>query len=457
MAWLKFFFVFFIVQSCFAKFLSLTQAIDIALKKNPNLINARIDRTAQKYSIKVSEQEFKPNYFFEAFANTMEEKNRRIVERSRIFQMIQDSATLHPYVNYKNTYGTEVKMSSTFNSRHDFLPQLHITQNFIRGFDPKINSTTLDNTIDQNQIDIIALNLETATIISDTIKAYLDIVSSDQEINAALRSLKISRDEVKRSMILFSKGLDSKKSLDINKIALRQAQSNLSESRSIRKIKVNTLKDLLNITSSAPLVLEDPTQFLMRFYPIPSKESAQRYVLKNNMEYQQLLIQKRQNERLLAKAKDDQKWDLNLETITDLADPQHHSAVSLNLSVPIRDFPRKQLLVNAKVTLRKSQQNIIAKEKQLINEVSDTIDSLKLDLDTMHNQYVEIIRRDELIRLFEKRLQNDQISLFEFNREIFERENDADAYTSTMMKYLGKLIVLNLKMGLTLDQWHVKS
>ena len=75
----------------------------------------------------------------------------------------------------------------------------------------------------------------------------------------------------------------------------------------------------------------------------------------------------------------------------------------------------------------------------------------------MHNQYVEIIRRDELIRLFEKRLQNDQISLFEFNREIFERENDADAYTSTMMKYLGKLIVLNLKMGLTLDQWHVKS
>ena len=30
------------------------------------------------------------------------------------------------------------------------------------------------------------------------------------------------------------------------------------------------------------------------------------------MDYQQLVIQKRQNERLLAKAKDDQKWDLNL-------------------------------------------------------------------------------------------------------------------------------------------------
>ena len=44
------------------------------------------------------------------------------------------------------------------------LYQLHITQNFIR-VDPKVNSTTLDNTIDQNRIDIIALNLETATII----------------------------------------------------------------------------------------------------------------------------------------------------------------------------------------------------------------------------------------------------------------------------------------------------
>ena len=69
---------------------------------------------------------------------------------------------------------------------------------------------------------------------------------------------------------------------------------------------------------------------------------------------------------------------------------------------------------------------------------------------------MKLKRRDELIRLFEKRLQNDQISLFEFEREIFERENDADAYTSTKMQYLGKLIVLYLRMGLTLDQWHVK-
>ena len=235
MAWLKFFFVFFLLQSCFAKFLSLTQAVNIALKKNPDLINARIDRASQEYSVKVSEQEFKPNYFLEAFANTMEEKNRRIVQRTRIFQMIEDSATLHPYVNYKNTYGTAVKVSTTYNSSHEFMPQLHITQNFIRGLDPKVNSTTLDNTIDQNRIDIIALNLETATIISDTIKAYLDIVLSDQEIQAALRSLKISRDKVKRSMILLSKGLDSKKSLAISKISLRQAQSNLSESRSARK------------------------------------------------------------------------------------------------------------------------------------------------------------------------------------------------------------------------------
>ena len=147
---------------------------------------------------------------------------------------------------------------------------------------------------------------------------------------------------------------------------------------------------MLNIDSSEPLVIEDPTEFLMKFYPIPSQENAKRYILKNNMDYQQLVIQKRQNERLLAKAKDDQKWDLNLEAITDLADPQHHSAVSLNLSVPIRDLPRKQQLINAQVNLRKSQQNIIAKEKQLMNEVNDTIESLKLDLDTMHNQSIEI-------------------------------------------------------------------
>ena len=87
-----------------------------------------------------------------------------------------------------------------------------------------------------------------------------------------------------------------------------------------------------------------------------------------------------------------------------------------------------------------------------MNEVNDTIESLKLDLIPCIINIEK--RRDELIRLFE-RLQNDQISLLNL-KEIFERENDADAYTSTKMQYLGKLIVLYLRMGLTLDQWHVK-
>ena len=72
MAWLGLFFVFITIMLC--KIFIIDTSCKYCIEKNLDLINARIDRASQEYSVKVSEQEFKPNYFLEAFANTMEEK-----------------------------------------------------------------------------------------------------------------------------------------------------------------------------------------------------------------------------------------------------------------------------------------------------------------------------------------------------------------------------------------------
>jgi len=438
----------------YAQFIDLNQAIAIAIQKNPTLRDAKLDRTSQKFSLKVTRYAYQPNYFISGQSNLVDENLYDINERT-LLENLEDSSEVSPSVAYKSMMGTELKLHSSISTKEGFVPSVEIRQPLLRGFSPTVNAIPINNAIDQEEINQIAYRATIANVLSETIIAYLEVSESDRLINSALRSIKLSRIEVKKSLIKFSRGLESQKALDTSRVSLDQSLSNLSDTKSTRQTKINQLKDLLNIDVNSPIEVQDVSEQLKALYPIPDESIATKAILRNNPEYQQLLLQHQQTKRAVIKAKDDQKWDLNVSSVTDLINPKK-STVGLHLSIPIGDLNRKKSLIDANVNVRKSDQVIQAKERSLINKVHDTIKSASYDLVTLSNLQRELSRRDALIKALQLRLNNDQISLFDMNREIAEREETADHYSSTLIAYLSKMVILYKDMGLTLGQWHVK-
>lgn len=444
---IRFFLLLFFVHVGHAQILTLTKAIEMALDKNPTLTNATLDRTSQKYSLKVSQQEFDPIFFVSG--------NSVVVEDSE-FTNLQTGTEVGPGGRLRNIYGTEFHINYNYSFEHGVQPVLHLKQHLIRGLNPRANAAALDNAIDQETINVINYQNTIATTISDTVSKYINVIRFKRDIFSAQRSIQVSQREIKILRIKVARGMESKNSLVLKRIGLYNALSNYDLKNSEREIQLNVLKNQIGQFDNRQLELDDNLEKLFKMYPVPTAKQAIQLMLKNDATLLTLELQLKQNKRSLVVAKDNQLWQLDLSTTTDLTDPSDTNA-HLQLHIPFNNRSLKQQVVNANVTIKKTIQSIDSRKRTLINEANQTIKSLEFDINAMKNQQNEITRRKLYVQTLTKRLRNNEISVFELNQQIEDREEAEDSYTSTLIDYLDKLIVLYQRMGLTHRQWHVRT
>lgn len=424
--------------------LTIDQAVALTLKNNFDIESATLDRRSQKFAVKVSEDAFK-------WQNGIVGESTLIDGTSS--NVINSTSSITPTSSLRSKYGTEFSFEPHFHLDKGLEPEIVLSQNLIRGFNPDVNLADLRNAIEQNEIDKVNYQNIVSSAISETLIIYLDIISTDRKIVSLKRSLKINRDNLDQVKIKFQFGEAAKTDIVNKRISVASSLSDLTSTESERESKINNLLNVMNVKGKN-ITIKDQLFELTEIYQIPTKEETEKRLFNHNLDYLNLKMTLAKNKRSLIKVNDDKKVGLKLIGTTNPRDTSA-SSIKVSLDAPIHDILKEQSVVNANVAIQKNETAIKSKKIELANHANDLINELKLLKKSIQQQKQEVELRVALAKTNQERFNRGYISSFQLSEQINEKEEAVDKYSELVSSFASKAINLYDEMGLTLERWNV--
>ncbi len=449
--------------------LNLREAILLALRYNPNIQNAELDRIIQRYQLRLAQNEFEVQYALGATAMVTN------ANYSGVGSASTRSYLATPEFNVKNKLGTELSLNMDNNVAVDgnYNPLLNLAfkQPLLRGFGKKINEASLLNAIDNEWLNKLSLKQAVIDQVTQVITAYRALILSGNNLQTQQRQL-----------------AEARKSFSTNekKIAASQLEptANVQQSYQIESLSLMVEQAENEFTTSAQDLLQsiglDPEMHLavpndvsMTNIVIPSVDAAVARALEHNVQYLALKMALRADERAYVVAQNQQLWQLDLTanvqagTVTGVDRTANNfsgiyngnnvtESAGITLTIPLRDINRRNMLITAKIALEKDRLNIIAAKRALITTIKNTIatiHSLAKRYELASKQVNLAARSYELEK---KKQQAGIASALDVNNTQNQWIQAQMGLIGAKIAYLNQLSALQRLLGTTLDDWQIK-
>lgn len=380
--------------------LTLKEAVDIAVKENLSLMDEKQNLHISDAEIKVKEGEFDPQFTLQLSESYQKNASPYIyystVGEERAFMSGAGiEGKIHTGTKYELKWTNErFKSNSTFLSLNPYYSSglaLTVSQPLLKGMGKEIQESNLN--VAKNNLDIsrLRLNDKAMQIISDTTKAYWDLLSAREELEVTELSLKLARNLLDEAKARIEAGL-----LAPVEIYKAEAEVAFREEALLRAKKfISDAEDRLRVTLNLKewqkgiLPVDKPPEPS----ELPSMESALNTAISNRKELRQASIDKK-NKGIIRRFYENQKLpDLNIfgstglnglnssysETLDKLSSGRYYSwQVGLSLNIPIENNAAKGNVLKARYDEQKADINLKAIEQKIITEVREAWRSLNL-------------------------------------------------------------------------------
>jgi outer membrane protein TolC len=448
--------------------LSLREAILLALRYNPNIQNAELDRIVQRYQLRLAYNEFELQYALGGAA---------AIEKSRysgVGSTTNKSFIASPEVNLKTPLGTQAGISidnnvSNYNSYTPVL-NLSVTQPLLRGFGKQANEANLANAIDNEWLNKLNLQQAVTAQVTQVITAYRTLILSGNNLQNQRLQL-----------------MEAQKSFELNKKQIAAGQleptGNIQQSYQIESLNLmveqaeNDFKlaaqDLLQTIGLDPQMhLSVPSDVTIDKIVVPNLQQSIEQALKHNTQYlaQQMLL--RADERAYAVAKNQQLWQLdlsgNLQTgavnsldgrggLPALYNGRNtNQTARLTLTVPINDINRRSQLISAKVKLEQDRLNLIAMRRALQTTITNTINNIQSLAKRYQLAEKQVKLAAQSYELEKKKQQAGISSSLDVNDTQNQLIQAQSGLIDAKIAYLNQLSTLDQILGTTLNHWQIK-
>ena len=450
--------------------LSLREAILLALRYNPNIQNAELDRIVQHYQLRLAHNEFELQYALGA-SGSMQKSTY-----NGLGSDVSKSFIASPELGLKTKLGTSASLSVDNNvgaNNNNFNPVLNLTltQPLLRGFGRSANEAALLNAEDNEWLN--KLNLQQAVVdqITQVITAYRNLVLSANNIQNQRLQLK-----------------EAQKSYDSNEQRIKAGQlaptGNIQQAYQIESLSLmvaqgendfNTAaQDLLQSIGLDPeMHLQVPSDVTLNKTRVPNLQQAIDTALSHNVSYLAQKIALRADERAYTVAKNQQLWQLDVSGTVQsgtVNDPLGSNsgfkgiyngnntteAARLTLTVPLHDVNRRSQLISAKVRLEQDRITLVAAKRALITTVTNTIHTIE-SLEKRYELAQKQVRLAEQSYALEKKKQQAGIaSALDVNNTQNQLIQAQSGLIGAKIAYLNQLSGLQRTLGTTLDSWAIK-
>lgn len=450
--------------------LSLREAILLALRYNPNIQNAELDRIIQRYQLRLANNEFELQYALGATG---------LIQKSTfngIGGKAAKSAIASPEFNLKTKLGTtaSLALNNSYDVNSNYSPMLNFTlsQPLLRGFGTSVNETALLTAIDTDTINKMSLQQSVTDQITQVILSYRSLILSGNN----LKNQRLQLKEAKKTFEINEKKIEA---------GLLEPTANIQQSYQIESLSLmveqneNDFKtasnELLQTIGLNPDVhVSVPNDVKIDKLLIPDLNQSIEIALNHNTQYLAQKLALCADERAYTLAKNQQLWQLdlgaNVQTgvATDVMGNNGGSfreiysgnnvteSARLTLTIPLHDINRRSELVNAKVRLEKDRINLIAAKRALITLVTNTVHNIESLAKRYELAKKQVRLAKQSYDLEKKKRQAGISSALDVNNTQNQLIQAQSGLIGAKIAYLNQLSVLQRILGTTLEYWQIK-
>jgi len=451
------------------QFLTLREAILLALRYNPNIQNAELDRIIQRYQLRLAHNEFELQY---ALAGTA------AVEKSR-YSGVGDATTksylLTPEIDLKTKLGSELalKMDNNVAAYGNYNPLLNLSfrQPLLRGFGKEVNEAGLLNAIDNEWLNKLNLQQSVMDQITQLITTYRALILSGnnlqnqrQQLTEAKKSFEMNEKKIKAGQLEPTGNIQPSYQIESLNLMVEQAENDFK----------TTAQNLLQTIGLDPdMKLAVPSDVTLDKIAIPDVNESIRQGLTHNTQYLALAMALRADERAYKVAKNQQLWQLdlnaNVQTGTMTGVDTNSSSIKgiynghnviesagVTLTIPLNDVTLRNQLITAKVRLEKDRLNLIAAKRGLITMIKNTITNIQSQAKRYELAKKQVELAGKSYDLEKKKLQAGISTSLDVNNTQNQLLLAQMGLINAKIAYLNQLSALQRLLGTTLDNWHIK-
>jgi outer membrane protein len=446
------------------KILTLKDAILLALRTNPNVRSAEIKRIADKFALEVAHNKYQPQFAIQGSAIFQ--------SGSRPQYLAAPTATwLTPLgtqvqVNYDSTVNLSGSGSSIFGGS---AVTATITQPLLRGFGPAVTLAPLQLAKDTEQVNRLNLKNVVMTAITQVIQSYYQLVQAYNNLIVDQLALKNSLATLQQYKIRIKAGQAAPLSIAPQESQVATQELTVTQDKNNIEQAYQGLLTTLGLDPNSKLTIEKA--ITIKTVTTPSLKASTQRALENNVAYQQSLYTLKQDEINVLLAKDQQKWQLNLQASKTIALSQGSSnnvipvgtntlpgndSVDLNLNIPINNKAQQQVLVDAKVAL--DQQKIMVDElrRQLEANVMYALQSLNFQVQQIKQAENAVQYADQAFEAEQKKLEYGRSTVLNVTQLRSALTSAKLSLIQQQIGYVNTLSQFEQLLGDSLDKWNVQ-
>lgn len=437
-----------------AKKLSLYEAIAIALRNNPAVRMAELQRITDKFSLETTIHD-RYDLIWDplTLSSTLANHQAPLWSATTGFGVRTSAGTAFSLAHSNNLLGG---LGST---------ALTMSQPFLQNFGFEYNRIIYQNAIDGEKIARLNFKNSVMTTVNTVIASYRTLVQDYGTLAQDKISLATQEAEVRNNLLELKAGQIAPSDVVQQQANIETTRLTLVQERQTIQTDYLAFLITLGLVPSTKVIVDH--HISVRNENVPSKKTCIQLALKHNIAYRSALLNLNITKRTLITANNQRKWSLN--AVTSVTEGSQRSAVgspiytigtnpsvALKLSIPIDNIDLKAAVVNAKIQIEDAKMQLAQTKETLIS----TVLSQWYGIYNLHEQ-IQIAKK--ALDLQEKTLQDAKLklkygktSMFEVNTLETNLLQQQVNLISTKISYLNAIETLNQTLGITLERWHIK-
>ena len=449
--------------------LTLREAILLALRYNPNIQNAELERIIQRYQLRIAHNQFELQY---ALAGTAAIENNHY---SRVGSAVTRSYIATPEFELKTKLGTQasLKMDNTVAAIGNYNPLLtfSLTQPLLRGFGIEVNEAALNDAIEAENLNKLMTEQSIMDQITQVISAYRALILSSNN----LKNQRWQLQEAHKTFEINKKKIDAgqleptgnvQQSYQIESLGLMVEQANNDFETSAQNL-------LQTIGLDPNMSLAVPSDVNLDHITTPDLNTSIDQALHHNTEYLALQAAVRADKRAYLVAKNQQLWQLDLAaniqtgTLTNVDNravgfkniyngQNINEAAGVSLTIPLQDINRRNQLITAKIKLEKDQLQLVAARRIIITTVKNIIMAITSQAKQYELANRQLALASQSYALEKKKQQAGIASALDVSNTQNQLIQAQSSLINAKIAYLNQISALQRTLGTTLTDWQIK-
>lgn len=453
--------------------LTLKDSVLLALRNNRHLINARLDRAAERLSLQVAENAFRPHVTIGPYAE------RKHTDPSTD----TGSMGVSSRVTLRIPSGGEFAVgwrgggeTGDTGSRPPYFNEVEFSfrQPLLRGAGVGVNTASVRTARLAEEINVLVLKQAIVHIVSQVLRSYRGYMQAERRAEIRAKSLDRARELLAVNRLLVETGRMAERDIVQTKADIARRELRLIGARNRLDAARLTLIDILDIDSRTRLRLTETLDVGDSLDSELARTDAARGVeaaLRHRTDHLRALLGIRNAETRVDVAGNERLWDLSVTLSASLAHADEtlgraasrlddtDYGIRLDLAIPIGPAaadPAKLAQVKAVTDLKKARNELADLRQRIDIEVGNAV------------REVEILARQVGLtrtarRLVEQKLEVEKEKLrlglsSNFRLSAFEDDLVAaqDDELDSIVAYLDALTSLDRTLGTTLDSWGIE-